>query len=96
MTKQSNKHIGSSLDDFLKEQGIYEEAKNRSVKKVIAWQISEAMKEQKISKTKMAEKMKTSRSQLDRLLDPEGENITLETLTKAAAIVGRKIKLELI
>ncbi len=96
MIKKDNKHRGSNFDDFLKEQGIYEEAKNRSVKKVIAWQIAEAMKEQNISKTKMADKMKTSRSQLDRLLDPEGENITIETLVKAAAIVGRKIRLELV
>lgn len=96
MNKETNKHRGSNFDEFLKEQGIYEEAKNRSVKKVIAWQIAEAMKEQNLSKTTMAEKMKTSRSQLDRLLDPKGENITLETLSKAAAIVGRKIKLELV
>ena len=96
MSRRDNNHRGSSFDDFLKEQGIFEEARNASIKKVIAWQLEQAMSEQGLSKSRMAAKMKTSRSQLDRLLDPKGENVTLETLERAASILGRKVRLELI
>lgn len=68
----NNKHRGSSFDDFLKEQGIYEEGRNASIKKVIAWQLEQATAKQDLSGSIMAAKMKTSRSQLDRLLDPKG------------------------
>src|SRR5262245_19205180 len=92
---RKNPHLGSHLDDFMKGQGLYVEAKSRAIKEVIVWQISAQMKEQGISKVKMAEMMKTSRSQLDRLLNPVDDNVTLATLEKAAAILGRKLKLEL-
>jgi len=91
----SRKHMGSSIDDFLKEEGIFEEAQMQAVKEVVAWQLSEAMKEKKISKNRMAQLLKTSRSQVDRLLDAKND-ITLSSLQRAAAIVGRRLTIELI
>ena len=91
----SNKHMGSSIDDFLKEEGIFEEAQAQAVKEVVAWQLAEAMKKQKISKSKMATLLKTSRTQVDRLLDPKND-ITLGSLQRAAAIVGRRVTIELV
>ena len=90
-----SKHIGSSFDDFLKEDGIYEEAHSIAVKRVLAWQIAQAMKEQHISKRKMAERMRTSRTQVERLLDPENNSVQLDTIQRAAAIVGRRLVIEL-
>lgn len=92
MTK---KHMGSSIDDFLREEGIFEEAQAEAVKEVVAWQLAEAMKEKKISKNRMAALLKTSRSQVDRLLDPKND-ITLGSLQRAAAMVGRRVSIELI
>jgi antitoxin HicB len=83
----SKKHMGSSIDDFMKEEGIFEEAQAQAIKEVVAWQLAEAMKEKKISKNKMATMLKTSRSQVDRLLDPKND-ITLGSLQKAAALLG--------
>jgi antitoxin HicB len=91
----SKKHIGSSLDDFLKEEGIYEEAQAKAIKEVVAWQLAEAMKKKKISKVRMAALLKTSRTQVDRLLDPKND-ITLSSLQRAAAIVGRRVSIELV
>ena len=91
----SRKHIGSSIDDFLKEEGIFEEAQAQAVKEVVAWQLAEAMKKRKISKNKMAALLKTSRSQVDRLLDPKND-ITLSSLQRAAAMVGRRVRVELV
>ena len=91
----SNKHMGSSIDDFLKEEGIFEETQVQAVKEVVAWQLAEAMKTKKISKNKMATLLKTSRTQVDRLLDPKND-ITLRSLQKAAAIVGRRVNIELV
>jgi antitoxin HicB len=81
--------IGQSFEDFLKEQGRYEESTNRTVKRVLAFQLAEAMKDQQISKAAFARKLKTSRSQLDRLLDPENAHVTLDALSRAARAVGR-------
>jgi predicted XRE-type DNA-binding protein len=91
----SKKHMGSPIDDFLKEEGIFEEAQAQAVKEVVAWQLSEAMKKRNISKNKMATLLKTSRSQVDRILDPKND-ITLGSLQRAAAIVGRRVTIELI
>ena len=91
----SKKHMGSSIDDFLKEEGIFEEAQAQAVKEVVAWQLAEAMKEQKISKNKMAALLKTSRTQVDRLLNPK-DDITLSSLQRAAAMVGRRVSIELV
>ena len=91
----SKKHMGSSLDDFLKEEGIFEEAQAQAVKEVVAWQLAEAMKKKKISKNKMAALLKTSRSQVDRILDPKND-ITLGSLQRAAAMVGLRVTIELV
>ena len=91
----SKKQMGSSIDDFLKEEGVFEEAQAQAVKEVVAWQLAEAMKSRKISKNKMATLLKTSRTQVDRLLDPKND-ITLGSLQRAAAIVGRRVTIELV
>ena len=96
MTAKTKKHWGSALDDFLTEEGIYEEAKTQVAKEMIAWQIERAMKEKKLTKKRMAELMETSRTQIDRLLNPKDHNVTLATLEKAAMIVGRQLRLELV
>jgi DNA-binding Xre family transcriptional regulator len=96
MTAKKSKHWGSTLDDFLKEEGIYEEAKTQVAKEMIAWQIERAMKEKRLTKKRMAELMQTSRTQIDRLLNPKDHNVTLATLEKAATIVGRQLRLELV
>ncbi len=91
----SKKHMGSSIDDFLKEDGIFEEAQAQAVKEVVAWQLAEAMKKKNISKNKMAKLLKTSRTQVDRILDPKND-ITLGSLQRAAAMVGRRVTIELV
>lgn len=91
----ANKHIGSSLDDLLKEDGLYEEAQNTAIKRVIAWQILQAMKEQRINKNKMAQLMHTSRTQVDRFLDPDNTKVQLDTMQRAAAAVGCRLVISL-
>ncbi len=91
----SKKHMGSSIDDFLKKEGIFEDAQAQAVKEVVACQLAEAMKKQKISKNKMAVLLKTSRTQVDRLLDPKND-ITLSSLQRAAAMVGRRVSIQLL
>ncbi len=91
----SRKHMGSSVDNFLKEEGIFEDAQAQAIKEVVAWQLAEAMKERNISKSKMAAMLKTSRTQINRLLDPKND-ITLLSLQRAAAIVGRRVSIELV
>jgi len=91
----SEKHMGSSIDDFMKEEGIFEEAQAQAVKEVVAWQLAEAMRERKISKNRMAILLKTSRTQVDRLLDPTSD-ITLASLQRAAVMVGRRVSIELV
>ena len=86
-----NKHIGSSFDDFLKKEGIHEAATSHAIKRVIAWQLAEAMKAKKISKAEMARRLKTSRTQVARFLDPENDSVQLDTIQKAAAIVGKRL-----
>lgn len=91
-----SKNIGSSLEDFLRDEGTYEETTARAVKRVLAWQLQEAMKEQGLSKNQMAKRMKTSRSQLDRILDPDIEKLRLDTIFKAAHVLGREVRIELV
>jgi antitoxin HicB len=93
--EMSKKHMGSSVDDFLKKEGIFEEAQAQAVKEVVAWQLAEAMKKKKISKNRMAVLLKTSRTQVDRLLSAK-DDITLSSLQRAAAIVGRRVTIELV
>lgn len=87
--------VGSKLDDFLKEEGIFEETKALAAKRVIVWQLEQEMKKKAISKPKMAARMRTSRSQLDRLLDPDNPRVQLDTLNRAARAVGRTLKVHL-
>ena len=92
----SNQHIGSSFDDFLKEEALLEEATAVAVKRLIAWQIEQEMAVQNLTKTMMAKKMHTSRAALNRLLDETDTSLTLTTLAGAAAALGKKLKVELI
>jgi hypothetical protein len=89
-------HSGSTLDSLLKEDGILEEAEAVAIKRVVAWQLAQSMKARKISKKAMAARMRTSRSQLERLLDPNNAAVQLSTITRAAKVVGKKIRLELV
>ncbi|MHC5726369.1 MAG: helix-turn-helix domain-containing protein [Nostoc sp.] len=91
-----NPYIGSSLDDLLEEDGTLEEINLIAAKRVIAWQISKAMEEKKLNKAAMAKEMKTSRSSLDRLLDPNNSSVSLDTIARAARVVGKRIRLELV
>ncbi|MGH8111207.1 MAG: helix-turn-helix domain-containing protein [Rhodanobacteraceae bacterium] len=88
-------HIGSTLDDFLSQDGVLEEVSARAIKRVIAWQLAEAMKTQGLTKTVMAERMHTSRSMLDRLLNATDTGLTIETLSRAAQALGYRVKVEL-
>ena len=91
----NKQHLGSTLDDFQREEGIYESAKAEAVTRVISWQIAEEMRKKGITKMQMAEKMHTSRTQVDRILKAKG-NVTIETLQRAAALIGRELRLELV
>ena len=95
MTKRS-KHIGSSLDEFLKEDGILAETRAVALKDAIAWQVQQSMEKEKITKVEMARRMRTSRAALDRLLAPGNSSVTLQTLTRAARAVGRDLRIELV
>ncbi|MEO8629014.1 MAG: hypothetical protein ABI612_13060, partial [Betaproteobacteria bacterium] len=91
----SKKHIGSSFDSFLKEEGVYEQTIAQAIKRVLAWQIEIEMKAKDISKREMAKRMHTSRSQLDRFLDPANDKVLLETVQRAAAVVGKRVSIQL-
>jgi predicted XRE-type DNA-binding protein len=91
----SKKHLGSSIDDFLREEGIFAEAQAQAIKEVVAWQLAQAMKKRKLTKSRLAAMLKTSRTQVDRLLDPKND-ITLSSLQRAAAMVGRRVVIELV
>ena len=88
--------VGQSFDDFLKEEGMYEEVTEYAIKKVIALELAQAMKEQGISKTELARRLETSRSQLDRLLDPNNDGVSLNSLQRAAKAVGRSLQVRLV
>jgi antitoxin HicB len=88
--------IGSSFDDFLKDEKIYTEVTARAIKRVIARQLDALMQEEGLTKSALAKRMQTSRAQLDRLLDPDNESVTLATLTRAAKAVGRHLRMELV
>jgi DNA-binding Xre family transcriptional regulator len=88
--------IGSRLDDFLKEEGTYDETTARTVKRVLAWQLEQAMAKKKMSKNQMAKAMRTSRSRLDRILSPDNERVQLDTIIKAAHVLGHRLRIELV
>ncbi len=90
-----NPHEGSSFDDFLREDGLFEEVQARALKRALAEQLQDSMESANLSKTKMAQIMATSRSQLDRVLDPENVSVQLDTLMKAAAAVGKTVEIKI-
>lgn len=92
---KKNPHAGSTLESVLRQDDAYEDIKNDAIKSVLAYKLDEAMKAQNLSKARMAKRMRTSRSQLDRLLDPQNEGVTLHTLKRAAEAVGMRLELEL-
>jgi antitoxin HicB len=94
--KKRNKHIGSSLDDFLKEEGILEQTRAVALKETLAWQVQQVMEKDKISKVQMARRMNTSRAALYRLLDPSNASVTLQTMTRAAHAIGRDLRIQLV
>jgi len=95
MSRKDNPHWGTTLDEFLAEEGIREAAKSEALTRVLAWQLTEEMERQGITKAALAERMHTSRAQVDRILRAKG-NVTIETLQRAAAVVGRELRLELV
>ena len=96
MTKTAHQPIGASFESFLEEDGILEAVDEAAVKKVIAWQIAEGMKQRKLNKSEMADAMQTSRTQLNRLLNPSNTGVALHTLYRAAAVLGKKLRVEMI
>ena len=94
--KKKNPHIGSTFESWLEEEGIREEVTAAAIKAVLAYQLEEAMKKRGLTKKRMAELMQTSRAQLDRVLDPENGSATIESLQRAAKVVGRKLRIELV
>ena len=96
MKRRRNKHLGFSFDDFLVEEGIYEEVSAVAWKRVLSWEVAEAMRKEGISKSEMAKRMNTSRSQLERFLDPENPSVLVETVQKAAVAVGKRVTIGLI
>ena len=96
MTNRSHPHLGSSLDDLLEADGMLAEAQAVAVKRVIAWRVDQAMAEEQLGKAEMARRMNTSRAALDRLLDPDNPSVTLLTLQKAAAALGKQLTIELV
>lgn len=96
MMARKNPHEGSSFESFLEEEGILEETRKRAIKAVVAWQLEKAMKARRMTKADMAKRLSTSRSQLDRLLDPKNDTVTLRTLARAARAVGKKLRLDLV
>ena len=95
-TRKANPHIGSDFDDFLREEGVYDQAEAVAVKRVLAYQLERNMQKAQLTKTDMAKRMGTTRAQLDRLLNPENPATTLQTLVKAAGAVGKRVKISLV
>lgn len=95
MKSEKNKHLGSNFDDFLREEGMLGDATAAAIKRVLAYQIQEEMKQRNLSKTVLAKRMKTSRSSVDRLLDPDNPSVTLQTLERAASALDMKLVVEL-
>lgn len=94
--KASNPHLGSDFDDFLREEGLYDEAQAIAVKRVLAFELERGMAKAQLTKTAMAKRMGTTRAQLDRLLNPDNPATTLQTLVRAAGAVGKRVKISLV
>ena len=95
MAKKKNPHRGSKFDDYLAEEGLFEEVTATAMKRVLAWQIAHAMKKQRVTKSAMAKRMRTSRAALDRLLDESNTSVTLQTMGRAAAVLGKELSITL-
>lgn len=93
---EKSSRIGSTLDSFLEEEGILGEATAVAIKRVLAWELSQTMEREHVSKVEMAKRMQTSRSALDRLLDPSNSSVSLGTIDRAASVLGKKLRLELV
>ncbi len=91
-----NPHRGSSFDDFLQDEGMYDEVNARAAKKVLAWQFGQALERKKLTKTELASRMRTSRAAVNRLLDPENPSLNLQTMEKAARALGKKLAIRLV
>lgn len=96
MSNKPHTHIGSDFDTFLAEEEILEVVESAAIKKVIAWQVEQMMRNEGLTRTAMAAKMKTSRSSLNRLLDPENRSVTLQTLERAATVLGKRLRIEFV
>ena len=96
LARKGNPHIGSDFDEFLREEGIYDEAQAIAVKRVLAFQLERNMQKAQLSKTAMAKRMGTTRAQLDRLLNPDNPATTLQTLVKAAGAVGKRVRISFV
>jgi hypothetical protein len=96
MSKQPNPHIGSSFDEYLAAEGILDACEEQAIKELLAEQVARAMQEQGLTRTAMAARMQTSRAALNRLLDPTNPSVTLHTLQKAAQVIGKRLRLELV
>ena len=96
MSKSRNPHIGSTLDDLLEEDGTLAEAHAIAIKRILVWQVSQTMAEENLSKSEMARRMHTSRAALNRLLDPNNPSVTVLTMDKAAAVLGKRLRVELV
>ena len=96
MTTTPNPSHGSTLDDWLHEDDTFAEANAIAIKRILAWQVSQSMAKKNLSKSEMARRMKTSRAALDRLLDPDNPSVTLLTIDKVAALLGKRLKIELV
>ena len=95
-TRRKRGRVSSSFRDYLKQKNIYEEVTARAIKRVIARQLTRLMKDERLTKSELAKRMRTSRAQLDRLLDPDNESVTLGTLVRAAQAVGRELRMVLV
>lgn len=95
MPKKKNPHIGSTFESYLAESGFLEDATTTAMKRVLAWQIAQAMKKQRLTKSVMAKRMRTSRAALDRLLDADNTSVTLQTMGRAAAALGKQLSIAL-
>ena len=96
VAENSNPHIGSDFDDFLKEEGLYEEVNAGATKKLLALQLSQALTENRMTKTELASRMRTSRAAVNRLLDPENLALNLQTMSKAAGALGKRMEIRLV
>ena len=93
--KKKNPHLGSTFESYLSEAGLLEDVTATAMKRVLVWQITQAMTKQKITKSDMAKRMKTSRAALDRLLDADNASVTLQTMARAAAVLGKELSISL-